>query len=121
MSVQCKPYKIPANLETKVKEEAIKLFNLGVIRKSKSSFARFAYNKQKKTGKIQLVIDYRTLHILTIKGLYPFQAVIDLLRSFGHLVCFCQLDLNTGYYQIPSTRTMHTRQPLSFYLATRYI
>ncbi|KAG0420461.1 Retrovirus-related Pol polyprotein from transposon, partial [Dictyocoela roeselum] len=96
-----KPYKIPHSIMKPCQEELIKLENLGIIRKSISTFSSPAFPIKKKNGKLRIVVDYRKLNEITVPQYYPLPSIMDLIMHIGDSKIFTQLDLNSGYYQIP--------------------
>lgn len=96
-----KPYKIPFALRKPVQDELDKLISLGVIRKSQSLFSSPAFPIRKRNGRIRLVIDYRDLNKYTIPINQPFPTINDCLLTINGSKVFSQIDLNSGYYQIP--------------------
>lgn len=96
-----KPYPIPYKLMDAVKQEIKRLKELDVIQESTSAYSSPAFPILKKNGNIRLVVDYRKLNKITIKDSFPFPSVQDQLRTLLNAKCFSQIDLNSGYYQIP--------------------
>ena len=95
------PYRIPFTLEPAVKEEIQKLLRLNIIRPSKSPYASPAFPIKKKNGSIRLVVDYRKLNAITSIHRFPLPRPEDLLLRLHGSKVFSQLDLNSGYFQIP--------------------
>ena len=55
---------------------------------------------RKKDGKLQIVIDYRTLNARTICDCFPLPRVDDLLDRLRGCTVFLKMDLFQGYFQV---------------------
>ena len=101
-----RPFKLPLrtapfNLKQELKTNMDKLFERGIIIKSKSPFASAIVLVRKKTGELRLCVDYRRLNQLTIKDAWPLPRIDELVAKLGCSSHFTTLDLADGYYQIP--------------------
>ena len=56
---------------------------------------------QKKDGTWRLYIDYRSLNKITFKNQYPIPRIDDLLDQLKGETFFNNIDLKSGYYQVP--------------------
>ncbi|KAG0442520.1 Retrovirus-related Pol polyprotein from transposon [Dictyocoela muelleri] len=96
-----KPYKIPHQIFTDCLKELDELERIGVIKKSLYPYSSPAFPIRKKNGKIRIVVDFRELNKITTPQYYPLPSIMDMLQQLGGSTIFTQLDLNSGYYQIP--------------------
>lgn len=74
---------------------------------------------RKKSGKVRMCVDYRTLNRRTIPDRYTVPRVEDALHSLVGSKWFSVLDLRSGYYQIPMEEADKEKTaiicPLGFY------
>ncbi|XP_053878901.1 uncharacterized protein LOC128834319 [Malaclemys terrapin pileata] len=73
----------------------------GIITESRSPYASPIVVVRKKSGKIRMCIDYRTLNRRTTVDQYTMPRVQDALDCLLGSQWFSVLDLRSGYYQIP--------------------
>ncbi|KAL0204234.1 hypothetical protein M9458_002252, partial [Cirrhinus mrigala] len=90
----------PADLQD-VRDHLIELQKCGIISESKSPYASSIVVVRKKSGKVRMCVDYRTLNRRTIPDQYTVPRVEDALHSLAGSKWFSVLDLRSGYYQIP--------------------
>jgi hypothetical protein len=83
-------------LERQIQE----LFEQGVITHSSSAFASPVILVKKGDNTWRLVVDYRHLNALTVKGKYPLPVIDELLDELAGSHWFSKLDLRAGYHQI---------------------
>lgn len=72
-----------------------------VIERSDSPWASAYVVVKKKTGDLRICIDFRRLNDVTKKCSYPLPNAEDCLEPLGGNIYFSQLDLASGYWQIP--------------------
>lgn len=73
----------------------------GIISESRSPYASPIVVVRKKSGKVRMCVDYRTLNQRTIPDQYTVPRIEDALHSLSGSRWFTVLDLRSGYYQIP--------------------
>jgi hypothetical protein len=66
-----------------VQTECEKMFELGVIRESKSPWSSPVVLVTKKNGDVHFCVDYRWLNALTTKDSYPLPNIADTLGALG--------------------------------------
>ena len=71
------------------------------IRSSSSPWEASAIFVKKSDGTLRLCVDYRKLNDLTIKNKYPLPRIVDLFDQLSGARFFSQLDLATGFHQLP--------------------
>ena len=95
----------PQRLGEKQKEaqekEVIQLIEMGVIRRSSSTWAARMLLVQKPDGSWRPCIDYRGLNTMTVKDSYPLPIIDDVLAKVGTGKVFSKIDLFSGYWQVP--------------------
>lgn len=84
----------------KVERQLSGLLEKGFIQPSHSAWGAPVMFVAKKSGELQMCVDYRALNQVTAKGKYPLPRIDDLLdRLRGARVC-SSLDLQSGYHQV---------------------
>ncbi|KAL7878188.1 hypothetical protein SRHO_G00048310 [Serrasalmus rhombeus] len=89
----------PADIDD-VRRHLQELLAAGIIKESRSPYASPIVIARKKTGKIRMCIDYRTLNSRTIPDQYTVPRIDDALDCLAGSKWFSVLDLRSGYYQI---------------------
>lgn len=89
----------PADIDD-VRRHLQELLAAGIIKESRSPYASPIVVARKKTGKIRMCIDYRTLNARTIPDQYTLPRIDDALACLSGCRWFSVLDLRSGYYQI---------------------
>jgi len=69
----------------------------GKICSSKSSAAATIFFAKEANGKLWIVLDYRGLNAITIKGKYPVPLMTTLMEQVGTSQIFSKLDLKLGF------------------------
>lgn len=108
--VSMRPYRVAPELKTEIERQVKELLRQGVITHSNSPFASpvLLVKKIDKSAEPnlsippewRLVIDYRHLNALTLKGKYPLPVIDELLDELSGAKWFSKLDLRAGYHQI---------------------
>lgn len=110
--VSMRPYCVVPELKTEIKRQIQELLKQGVITHSSSPFSSpvlLVKKNDKPTDPYSefnfvqawwLVVDYRHLNALTVKGKYPLPVIDELLDELSGALWFSKLDLRVGYHQI---------------------
>ncbi|KAJ8333963.1 hypothetical protein SKAU_G00412820 [Synaphobranchus kaupii] len=108
----------PADIDD-VRRHLQELLAAGIIKESRSPYASPIVVARKKTGKICMCIDYRTLNARTIPDQYTLPRIDDALACLSGCQWFSVLDLRSGYYQISMSEEDKEKTaficPLGFY------
>ncbi|XP_038135153.1 uncharacterized protein LOC119779547 [Cyprinodon tularosa] len=108
----------PADIDD-VRRHLQELLAAGIIKESRSPYASPIVVARKKSGKIRMCIDYRTLNSRTIPDQYTVPRIDDALDCLTGSRWFSVLDLRSGYYQIPMLEEDKEKTaflcPLGFY------
>ncbi|KAK1610510.1 hypothetical protein QYE76_034183 [Lolium multiflorum] len=98
--VSMRPYRIAPDLKTELERQVQELLDQGVIVHSTSAFGSPVILVKKGDKTWRLVVDYRHLNALTVKGKYPLPVIDELLDELAGARWFSKLDLRAGYHQI---------------------
>jgi hypothetical protein len=98
--VSVRPYRVAPELKNEIERQLKEMLDQGVIAHSQSAFGSPVLLVRKEDKLWQLVIDYRQLNALTVKGKYPLPVIDELLDELAGSRWFSKLDLCAGYHQI---------------------
>lgn len=98
--VSMRPYRIAPDLKTELERQVQELLDQGVIVHSTSAFGSPVILVKKGDKTWRLVVDYRHLNALTVKGKYPLPVIDELLDELAGARWFSKLDLRAAYHQI---------------------
>jgi hypothetical protein len=87
-------------LKIEIERQIQELLEHGVITKSNSPFVSPVILVKKSDHTWRLIVDYRHLNALTVKGKYPLPVIDELLDELAGAKWFSKLDLRAGYHQI---------------------
>jgi hypothetical protein len=87
-------------LKTEIEKQVQELLEQGVIQLSNSPFGSPVILVKKGDKTWRLVVDYRHLNALTVKGKYPLPIIDELLDELAGSKWFSKLDLKAGYHHI---------------------
>lgn len=108
----------PADLED-VRRHLQELLAAGIIKESHSPYASPIVIARKKSGRIRMCIDYRTLNSRTVPDQYTMPRIDEVLDCLTGSKWFTVLDLRSGYYQIAMAEDDKEKTaficPLGFY------
>lgn len=112
--VSMRPYRVAPAMKTEIERQIQALLEQGVITHSNSQFCSpvILVKKEEKGVETQawrLVVDYRHLNALTVKGKYPMPVIDELLDELAGARWFSKLDLRAGYHQIALPRGRNSR------------
>ena len=94
------PYRIPDRLKEGVREEVLKLVELGIVVPSQSPWASPVVPVPKQDGTVRVCIDYRRLNEVTVGDPYYMITLDEILERVGGSRAISKLDLAKGFYQI---------------------
>lgn len=98
--VSVRPYRVAPELKTEIELQIKELLDQGVITHSNSAFGSPVLLVKKSDHTWRLVVDYRHLNTLMVKGKYPLPVIDELLDELSGARWFSKLDLKAGYHQI---------------------
>jgi hypothetical protein len=98
--VSMSPYRIAPDLKTELERQVQELLDQGVIVHSTSAFGSPVVLVKKGDKTWRLVVDYRHLNAVTVKGKNPPPVIDELLDELAGARWFSKLDLRAGYHQI---------------------
>ena len=85
-------------MKSEIERQIAELLEQGVIQLSNSPFSSPVLMIKKKDLTWRMVIDYRHLNALTLKGKYPLPIIDELLDELAGAAFFSKLDLKAGYH-----------------------
>ena len=94
------PYRIPDRLKDGVREEVLKLVELGIVMPSQSPWASLVVPVPKQDGSVRVCIDYRCLNEVTLGDPYYMCTLEEILERVGGSKAISKLNLTKGFYQI---------------------
>ena len=95
------PCRIPAHYKAQVEEQIQDMLAKKIIQESSSSWLAPVVIVPKKSGDIQLCVDYRQLNKKTSKDAYPLPLPNEVQDCLAGSTVFSTLDLQSGYWQMP--------------------
>ena len=93
---------IPRQLQGEVQNALIHGSGKGIIRPSKSLYASQLVIVRKKTGEIQLCVNYWKLNAIVVRDTFPLPRIDDALQALHNCQWFTSFDLVQGYLQMPA-------------------
>jgi len=121
-----RPYQMPPNELTELKNQLNELLDKGFIRPSSSEWGCPALFVKKKDQSLRMCVDYRPLNAVTIKNKYLLPRIDILFDQLSKAKVFSKIDLRSGYYQIKirlqdiSNTAFSTRYGLYEYLVMSF-
>ena len=91
---------IPVQLQQEVRKCLESWLKQGIIRPSKSPYASQVVIVRKKSGEIQLWVDFRKLNAISIRDSFPLPRIEEALQAVQAAVWFTSFDLAQGYLQM---------------------
>lgn len=103
LPVVCRPYKTTQADREEIHRIVTDWKRCGVVSETTSAYASPVL-LVKQAGKNRLCVEYRRLNKQTIRQHYPLPDMMEQLESLAESRLFTQLDLASGYLQIPLTK-----------------
>lgn len=101
--VACRPYKTSAADREEIAKIVAEWKEHGLVEETQSPYASPVLLVKQAGGKNRLCVDYRRLNKQTVRQHFPLPDMIEQLESLAGSKMFTQLDLASGYLQIPMT------------------
>ena len=92
------PYRIPDRLKEGVREEVLKLVELGIVIPSQSPWASPVVPVPKQDGSVRVCIHYRRVNEVTVGDPYYMITLDEILERVGSSMAISKLDLAKGFY-----------------------
>lgn len=103
--VYFRPYRLSYHEREQLKDTISELKDADIIEDSASPFASPVLLVRKSSGEIRMCIDYRTLNKNTVRDKHPLPRIDDQLDQLQGNMYYTSLDLFSGYFQVPMSRT----------------
>ena len=94
------PRRVPPHLAAEVKAQISELVDQGILEESNGTWSSPIVMVRKKNGKFRLVADLRRLNACSKIPVYQIPRIDDTLDALSGSDTFCQLDMNSAYFQI---------------------
>ncbi|KAF0715145.1 Uncharacterized protein FWK35_00025949 [Aphis craccivora] len=101
--VMCKPYKTTAADRAEIEGIVSDWKRCGLVVETRSPYASLVLLVKQSAGKHRLCVDYRRLNKQTLRQHFPLPDMNEQLHLLGNSKLFAQLNLASGYLQIPLT------------------
>ncbi|KAK1695873.1 hypothetical protein QYE76_012570 [Lolium multiflorum] len=104
--VSVRPYRVVPELKTEIEKQVAELLRQGIITHSTSPFSSPVLLVRKDGNAWRLVVDFRWLNALTMKGKYPLPVIDELLDELAGSQWFSKLDLPTYEQHLEHIKTV---------------
>jgi hypothetical protein len=95
------PRRVPFHLRDELEEQVNDMLKDGVVEPSSGPWSSPVVLVKKKSGAFRFCVDYRKLNAVTRKDAHPLPRIDDSLASMSGAAYFSNLDLTSGYWQVP--------------------
>lgn len=100
-----KPYPIPINYRSQVREEIKKMLDWGIIRRSNSQYINPVVPVAKHDSSVRLCLDARKLNDRLVDDYESTRSIDEVLQVCKKIGAMTSLDLRSSYWQIPLTES----------------
>lgn len=101
--VRAKPYPLPFAMRETIKDEVIKMLEIGVIEPSDSEYCSNVVIVKKPDNTNRFCIDFRPLNMVTVFDCEPIPNMDEIFVKLSNCKYISRLDLTKGYWQLPLT------------------
>ena len=119
------PRRVPPHLSDELRSQILDLVKQGILEESDGEWSSPICLVKKKSGAFRLVADLRRLNAVSMVPVYQIPRVDDSLEALAGSDTFCQLDMNSAYFQVavnPRDRDKTTiATPFGTYRYTRMV
>jgi hypothetical protein len=102
---------MPVNELVELKKKIAELQAKGFICPRSSPWGALVLFVEKKDGTQWMCVDYRSLHEVTIRNMYPLPWIEDLFDQTKGASVFLKIDLRSGYYQLKIRESYISQRP----------
>ncbi len=99
-SIRQRPYRVPLGKAKRLEQEIARLESLGVIKKSRSSWASTVCLVEKKDGCPPMCLDLPKVNSRVVKDSYPLLSIAQIFDSMQGATMFRVVDLQPGFHQL---------------------
>ena len=112
--IHCRPYRTEFKKRAIIEKEVNRLLDIGLIEPAVSEWSAPILALTKRDGSCRLVVSYVKLNAVTRRDTYCIPRIADILQNFSGSKYFSTFDAYSGYYQIPCSNDLDTKNKTTF-------
>ena len=109
-----KPYRVEFKNRHVIEEEVEKMLSIDLIEPAKSPWSSPVVLIPKKDGSVRFCVDFRKVNSVTVRDAFPLPRIDDIIPLLGGKKYFVGLDLASGYWQVPMSDKMDSKDKTTF-------
>ena len=109
-----KPYRVEFKNRHVIEEEVEKMLSIDLIEPAKSPWSSPVVLIPKKDGTVRFCVDFRKVNTVTVRDAFPLPRIDDIIPLLGGKKYFVGLDLASGYWQVPMSDKMDSKNKTTF-------
>ena len=109
-----KPYRVEFKNRHVIEEEVEKMLSIDLIEPAKSPWSSPVVLIPKKDGSVRFCVDFQKVNSVTVRDAFPLPRIDDIIPLLGGKKYFVGLDLASGYWQVPMSDKMDSKDKTTF-------